>query len=274
MRPLPSLILLLAASLIVLGCGSASTPPARNVDTPDQPAPATATTPRATVDRCTPPLRIFPATSPLAAGDVDAATRELARAVTRAGASRRPFVTDGDVVVDDGLRARARLVGTRAANGSSSGHLDWRGAAGLLLPDGDLRIAGNQLALRRDDQRAAGFTPLGSASGIALDVGRELLTHPFLLDVVATGGSGSIRSFRLVARPDELRAYAGTERQGLATELLLGARSLTIDARVVDGTLVADTFRLVTTLPPRFEALAGGGTVTVVGRTIAGCTPA
>lgn len=266
-------ILLCAVVLLASGCGGDAAG-----EDDRSPRDATTTSPASTssepaADPCAPPARILPAPRPATAAALASATRDLARAVERAGAARRRFVTDGEVVVTGGVRVRARLVGERAADGSSTGRLDWRGAAALVAPDADLRIVDNQLTMRRDDEHAAGFTPMGSASGIALDVGRELLTHPFLLDVVAVGGSGDIRTYRLVARPDDLRAYAGTERQGLATELLVGARSLTIDVRVVDGVLVSDVFRLRTVLPDRFAQRVGGSAVTVVGRTIAGCSP-
>ena len=49
----------------------------------------------------------------------------------------------------------------------------------VWLPSATLRISGDQLAVRAGS--SSEFTPRGSASGVHLDVGRELLMHPFLL---------------------------------------------------------------------------------------------
>jgi hypothetical protein len=202
-----------------------------------------------------------------------AAHRTLLAATGRAThLPNRRFVTRLTLTLDTGLVARATLRGSRQGDGSSTALLRWRGPARLLLPDTHIRIRRNQLATRPTAAAGAAapaWTELGSASGIALDVGRELFTHDFLLDVTGTATRATTRTVRAMARPAELRAYATAERQGLATELLAGASSLRIDARIDRGLLTADVFRLRTQLPRPWRMRLGSAGVTVVGQTVA-----
>ncbi|MCW2971978.1 MAG: hypothetical protein JWN72_251 [Thermoleophilia bacterium] len=264
--------LLPALAAAVASCGASSdergASRARSREGGSAPAASTSassTTAPTPTRSCTVPQGIFPA--PTSPTGLATATRALAAATDRASRTRRPFTTDLAITLASGVRVRGRLSGVRRADGSSAGTLRWQGAARFLLPDQQLRIAGNQLAVRAhagDRWRA-----LGSASGVALDVGRELFTHPFLLDVTGTGGTGELRTVRAVARVADLRAYATTERQGLATELLAGATALRIDAAISRGTLTADVFTLRTRLPTDYARRLRSATVTIVGRTAA-----
>jgi len=132
---------------------------------------------------------------------------------------------------------------------------------GRRLPDGtsEARVtvgAGRALLLRIVDdtiyvRAGTRWTNRGSASGIALDVGRELFDHPFLLEPTAAMRDGTDHLVELAAPPAPLRDYATNERHGPVTELLADATALTITGRVArTGTLVGDSFVLETTLPP------------------------
>jgi hypothetical protein len=146
------------------------------------------------------------------------------------------------------------MIGSRGADGSSSARLRWQGPESLLLPDMTLRIVDDQLALRTE--RDTAFRQLGSASGVSLDVGRELLAHPFLLEPRAARGTLDDLALTLDAPRDELRSYAVTERRGPITELLRDVEHLQITPRVIDGTLVADRFMLRTRVPKSFTEIA------------------
>ncbi len=183
-----------------------------------------------------------------------------------AGRSRRlghRFETD--LRIRSGLSASATLRGRLLPTGESEARLEWSGPASLVLPDATVRIVGNSIYARSEGDAA--WRSLGSASGVALDVGRELLDHPFLLRPVAGREDEHRAVVELVADPAALRAYAGTERRGIATDLLVGARSLRITSLAAGGRLVADTFALTTRLPPALAKVAGGPLARVTGAT-------
>jgi hypothetical protein len=198
--------------------------------------------------------------------DPAVARRLLDAAARRATAATGSFVTDLQVQLDGELLGTARLDGTRSRT-SSHGDLRWSGGAALLLPDMSLRIERDRLLVkteRDDDER-----DIGSASGVALDVGRELLDHPQLLDVTAARGTRARFTVDLTAPAPRLRAYATGERQGPVTELLRGVRSLRLTAHVAAGRLAFDSFVLQTDVPPGIDELGAlaGRTVTVAGQT-------
>ncbi len=194
---------------------------------------------------------------------------DAARATTRSGGA---FVTQLQVRSGAITLARARLTGRRSADGSSRGHLAWSGAASLLAPDLDLRIVDNSISLRRDD-RPRVWQPLGSASGVALDVGRELLMHPFLLRERSANGAGDSVRVALVAPAAALRDYATNERQGPVTELLRRASRLRIEATTANGRLVSDRFVLATQIPAGIDGLEqlAGRRVVISGITTRPC---
>ena len=183
-------------------------------------------------------------------------TREGGSFVTRLVLRRPPFTAIGT------------LRGRRLATGDSTGRLTWHGAARLLLPDATLAITGDQLRIRTDSD--ASFRPLGSASGVALDVGRELLDHPFLLDAVAARALDATLSVTLQPRIGELRTYATTERRGPVTELLRETQSALLRVTVDDGRLVRDHFAFTTLVPdsPPFPDALAGWRVSISGETV------
>lgn len=195
-------------------------------------------------------------------GAVDVATRTDRRFVTRLEL----------LLVGTQGRFRARLTGTRRADGSSRATLRWSDPAALLLPDAELAVRANRILLRTGPDGTGRWRDAGSASGVALDVGRELLDHPFLLRVVGAARAGERLDVTLESPPPRLRAYATSERNGPVTELLRAARSLRITANLDDGELVGDRFRLVTTVPEGIPALAPlAGRVVVVTGTTGSC---
>ncbi|MCW2949809.1 MAG: hypothetical protein JWN41_822 [Thermoleophilia bacterium] len=190
----------------------------------------------------------------------------LRAAAEQASVTRDRFATAAVLALDSGVTLRATLAGVHGSHGQSTGTLRWAGLARALLPSEQLRIADNEIAVR-ELRVGARWQPLGSASGIALDVGRELLMHPFLLDVTAVARGDRVLVVRSVARPADLRRYATNERHGLATELLAGARSLQIDALLVGGRLAGDRFQLVTVLPSQLATRLHATRVTLTGCT-------
>lgn len=259
-RPQLMTMVLALTTVALAGCGGGAPQqgePSRASTVTAAPPPSTA--PRPACAAPPPPPRGTPQLAP--------ARAVVDRAVSRAAAGERRFVTRLNLSTTTGLRATALLRGTRRADGSSSGRLRWQGAASLLLPDLTLRIADDQLAIR--GAHDAAFRPLGSASGVSLDVGRELLAHPFLLEASTARGTLDDLALTLDAPRDELRDYATHERRGPVTELLRNAELLRITPRVVAGRLVHDRFVLRTAIPTtvtQIEPLAGT-TVTLTGST-------
>lgn len=186
-----------------------------------------------------------------------------ARRATRTG---HRFAVELDVAAGR-LRADATVFGRRTPANASSALVVWSGTAGVLLPDLGLRIVDDQLYLQRGNfdspwQRA------GSASGVSLDVGRELLDHPFLLRATsARGDSAAATTVTFTAPAERLRAYATSERHGPVTDLLRTARQLTLVAHVRGGRLVGDRFTLVTTAPDslRLGPIATGTPIRIAG---------
>lgn len=244
------------------GCGGEGRQPAPDAVHRDSPrTPATAAP--APLDRCAPP--------PLLVGrpvDAAAARERLTSAVRAARRTERRFVTNLSLRAGELGPFTARLVGTRRADGSSRATLRWSGAAAALLPDVDLAVHRDRIRIR-DAGGASAWRDLGSASGVALDVGRELFDHPFLLRTRSAAGAGRRLDLRMEAPAAGLRAYATTERRGPITELLRNARSLRITAQVDGATLVGDRFRLVTVVPDGIPAIAAlrGRVVEVAGAT-------
>jgi hypothetical protein len=141
----------------------------------------------------------------------------------------------------------------------------------LISPDTDLRIRNNTLYTReREAGDGAGAGPWrnrGSASGVSLDVGRELLMHPFLLEPAATRKTrGTIRGSYAV-EPRAFRRYVADERNGLVTDLLQDASSLTLDATTRNGQLWSDSFALTTRIPRSLEPRLAGRTLMLTGVT-------
>lgn len=230
---------------------------------PGRGTPADAAGPAGTSGPCTAPERL-----PTGSGGRAGAQASVAVAVRSATRTDRRFVTRLAVRTGTQQPFTARLAGTRRADGTSRATLRWSGAAGILLPDAELAIAANRIRMRSTEPTGA-WHDVGSASGASLDVGRELLDHPFLLQVVRVGRDGDRVDVELEARPRELRAHATTERWGPVTELLRDARSLRVTAHLDEGELVGDRFRLVTTIPPGIPVLAAlaGRPVRVEGTT-------
>jgi hypothetical protein len=262
MRSATAAVLALAATVLA-ACGGGDRRATSEQDDPTTRPPATrATGPAAPPDRCATPL-------PPAPGAAIGATQARAIVDAAAGAATtRPHRFRTQLVVDaDGLpQLDATLIGRRAADGSSAGVLRWRGPAALVLPEARVRVADDRIRIATAD---SAWRNLGSASGVALDVGRELLVHPFLLELRDARGVSRNLDARLVAPTASLRDYATAERQGPVTELLAQTRSLVLDARVVDDALVRDRFVLRTTVPSSFPLAGpvGGRTVTIRGTT-------
>lgn len=154
------------------------------------------------------------------------------------------------------LRARATLTGRRTPENSSVARIDWTGAAGLLLRDMQLRIIDDQL-YTQPGPPSAPWQERGSASGVSLDVGRELLDHDFLLTTTAAWGDERAAAVAFTVPADRVREYATTERRGPVTDLLRSIRRLTLVAHVRDGRLVGDQFTLVTSTAGRPMRIVG-----------------
>lgn len=252
--------LVAAAGLLLVACGGSdereSTPP-RPPSADPAPEPA-----RGPVMDCTAQGRVIV---------TDRSSTTAARTVVDAAAGRarrsgHRFTTLLTVRAS-GLRANARIQGRRLPGGASVANLERSGAATLLLPDLQLRIVDDQLYLARSDDPA--WRSIGSASGVALDVGRELLDHPFLLEPVAARASDGHVALDLVAPPASLRAYATAERRGPVTDLLRGTRRLTLTAHATGRRLTGDDFTLVTRIPESIDlpGLEPGSPITVIGET-------
>lgn len=268
LRPLAIVSTMAACALLSGGCGSShgtrgepqrSTPPADHAATSPIPAARRDGTCRGVLNTAmssAPP----PPVSSAQRRALDAAALRLTRAGSR-------FRTDLSIAVAGRPTARATLLGRRTPDGASAAALTWHGAASVLLPDARLRIVDDHIYAQQDP--APGWQRLGSASGVALDVGRELLEHPFLLDPVdaVPFGHGDV-AVQLRADGPALRAYAGTERHGLATDALVRAERLTITSFLRGGRLTSDHFELVTRLPASFGRAVGGRRATVVGSTV------
>lgn len=258
--------MLLLALFAVCSCGSdggerhANPSPERS-DAPADRGPTPPTSVAAHL--CTPPAVATHATTHRA--NLAAATRALHRATSTATHTGHVFRTSLHLRFATGLVARATLNGRRTADGASTARLEWIGPASLVAPDADLRIEQDRLLVRLDAHHAR-WRDIGSASGIALDVGRELLTHPFLLQVTGVRGSSDSQTISLTAPAAGLRTYASTERRGWATDLLAGTRSLRYAAQLRSGRLAGDRFVLRTRLPQRSPLLPGSA-VTVQGAT-------
>lgn len=241
--------------LLASGCGDdRSEPAARPTTTPggtvDRSSPVPAGEPAASCgDVPVPPLHGSPADSVEARVQLDRA----ARRATRAGHRMR---IELDVAGALGSRT-ASLEGRRLPTGESAARLDW------TVLGFDLRIVDDRLYRRRP---LTDWRDLGSASGAALDVGRELLDHAFLLDAVAARRDGRRLAVTLEAPAAQLRAYATTERRGPVTDLLTGTRMLRITSIVDRGRLAGDRFVLVATPPPSLRPLLGRAPVTIRGR--------
>lgn len=253
--------LVVAVSVLLAACGSSESPEPTPRDTPSTvPAPA-APAPGPVTD-CSAQGRVV-VSDPSSPGT---ARRIVEAAAVRARRSGHRFTTLLAVRAS-GLRANARIQGRRLRSGASVATVTWTGAARLLLPDLQLRIVEDQLYLQRGDR--PGWRSLGSASGVALDVGRELLDHPFLLDPVAARASGRHVALELVAPHERMRTYATTERRGPVTDLLGGTRRLALTAHVSGRRLTGDDFTLVTRNPASIDVpgLAAGTPITVTGET-------
>jgi hypothetical protein len=260
-RPRPSLVALLAALAAgATGCGG-SDGPAREPRDRAEPAPARVVE----RDACG-----RPTAAPLDARhelvDLVTGRSKVDAAATRRTVSGGRFVTDLTVAVSRGPHLRGTLTGRRDANGTSSGTIRWRGASSLLVPDLDLRIVDDRLLVRRRSGDRTWAT-LGSASGVALDVGRELLMHPFLLRSTTASRAGDLTEVQLLAPPADLRTYATSERRGPVTDLLRRTTSLRLVVHLRGNRLVRDEFDLATTLPDDVVPGFGGRAVRIVGTT-------
>lgn len=226
-NPRPWLVAALVA-LLCAGCG-----PARDADESMQRPAVDGTAPMVN-DECALP-------SFHRRMDAGRARRLLDSAVTKAGDTDRAFQTILDVWID-GRHSHGVLDGIRTAAGAGTGTLDWDDRRSTL-PRGIIRIESDVVTIAtRED------TPpfeLGSAAGIELDVGRELLAHRPLVDVVAARGTDGEFTIALVAPARRLRLHAQRERTGPVSELLGSTRSLAIRAHVRNQLLVADSFSLV-----------------------------
>ncbi len=247
MRNRPRIASIFLAGALLTACGGAST-----ADTPPKDE-APARTAAATPDPAARPVTDCTAQGRVVIPASTATARARRRIDTAAIAARRAghrFTTLLDVRAA-GLRASARIQGRRLPTGASVASLTWDGAAGILLPDLQLRVVDDHLYLLREDRET--WRALGSASGVALDVGRELLDHPFLLDATAARGDARHVALDLVAPPARLREFATTERRGPVTDLLAGTRRLTLTAHATGRRLAGDDFTLVTRVPASLE---------------------
>lgn len=172
---------------------------------------------------------------------VQDARRLLDQSIARAGRTDRIFTTQIKVQ-DHTRRSEGMLTGHRRADdGTSQGTLRWT-TREIPLPQGVILIKDNELSLAKDAKSPQ--LKLGSASGVSLDVGRELLAHPFLVDTRTASGTKRSFTITMVAPQARLRSYATHERSGPVSTLLEQAQSLHITAHVRDGNLVADHFTL------------------------------
>ncbi len=179
-----------------------------------------------------------------ASTDLAGARSVVLAAARRATRSGHRFAVELDVAAGR-LRADATVFGRRSPTNASSALIVWSGA---LLPNVGLRIVDDQLYLQRGNFDSP-WRRAGSASGVSLDVGRELLDHPFLLRATTARGDAAAMTVSFSAPAARLRAYATSERRGPVTDLLRQARQLTLVAQVRGGRLVGDRFTLVTTAP-------------------------
>lgn len=187
---------------------------------------------------------------------------DAARRATRTG---HRFAVELEVV-SGRLGAEAIVFGRRTPTNASSALVVWSGAAGAVLPDVGMRIVDDQLYLQPGNFGSP-WRRAGSASGVSLDVGRELLDHPFLLRVANARREQSSATVTFTAPAAHLREYATSERRGPVTDLLRQARQLTLVAHVRGGRLVGDRFSLVTTVPAslRLGAVPAGTPIRIAG---------
>jgi hypothetical protein len=201
--------------------------------------------------------------------DADDGRALLGAATARSTRSGHRFVTDLRIDART-IRLTGTLVGRRAPDGTSRARLTWTGLAALVAPDLDVRIVDDVIQLRPAGSEDS-FSNAGSASGIALDVGRELLDHPQLLVArsATRSADGNDTLVTLAAPAPALRTYATRERRGLATDLLRSARSLEITSTVRRGRLVGDRFVLRARLPAGtpLERIAADTPITITGTT-------
>lgn len=187
---------------------------------------------------------------------------EAARRATRSG-HRFSIALD---VRSGRLRGEATIYGRRTPSNANAALVHWTGAASALLPDVGMRIVDDQLYIQPGHFDSP-WRRAGSASGVSLDVGRELLDHPQLLRVTSVRGRGPAMTVAFAASPERLRADATSERRGPVTDLLRQARRLTLVAHVRGGRLVGDRFTLVTTVPEslRLGPITAGTPIRITG---------
>lgn len=169
---------------------------------------------------------------------------------------QRSFTTDLLVEAAGMPRLRATLRGL-GRHGATSATATGAGIARAAVDGWELAIRSDHLYGRAagDDRVSAsrpafaGWRDLGSASGVQLDVARELLTHPMLTQVQSARRRGDTLEVRLVVPAPALRAYAADERSGPVTDLLVRARELRVEATIRGGRIRSD----------RFTLLVGGG---------------
>jgi hypothetical protein len=264
-RTLP-LLLLAAVVVPVLGaCGSEDASrgrddPAASRSGADRPA-------RSAGASCAPTTD--PTTTPARSIDPASGRKLLDAAAARATRAGHRFVTD--LQVDAGsVRLTGTLAGRRTPDGASRARLTWTGVAALVATDLEVRIVDDVILLRPAGSRTR-FAGAGSASGIALDVGRELLDHPQLLVARSATRTADDRTtvVTLATPAPALRDYATRERRGLATDLLRSARSLKFTSTVRAGRLAGDRFVLRARLPAGtpLERIAAGTPITITGTT-------
>ncbi len=260
------------ASIVLAGCGE---PDSTHDDATDPtPAPTATTTPpadpfvTATQAWCGRSQHSVTLAHP---GDPGILRASILRAAKRATQSGHRFVTRL-ALASGTTRVDAILTGLRTGANESRAQLAWSGPASLVLPDLDLRIVGDRITTRDGDDA---WVDRGSASGVALDVGRELLDHPFLVRAVSGAThdpddrTPTTERVDLVAPVTVLRRYATTERRGPVTDLLAAARSLRLTSTASGGELVQDRFTLVTRIPATLDVpgLRTGAPLAVTGTT-------
>lgn len=262
-RPIriPALLAVVALVGAVAGCGGPDAPPSTPKQQPAPPA-APAAVPAAT-DGCGAAPSTKSGGTPVT--DLVAARASIDRASRARTASGSRFTIRGTANVTGLPSARARITGTRTAANASAASLRWEGTARALLPDARLRIVRDTIGVR---VAGTDWRDLGSASGVSIDVGRELLEHPFLLEARSARRIDGALEVTLVAPTAALRDYATSERRGPVTDLLRGTRSLRLIARVdSSGALTGDRFTLATVLPASISERLAGRAVTLRGST-------
>lgn len=162
----------------------------------------------------------------------------LARATKNASHSNRKFETDIALKTNTFNSTEPiamSFVGTHTADDASDGVLTLN-QPGLHFSM-RLRIVENQLFV----QRQAEWFLVGSASGLQLDLGRELFLHPHLFHIDVASRDMETQKVQITGKvdPKSLLAHLTAESDGAVASALRRARQITFLAEIEDKTLMS-----------------------------------